>query len=64
MYVKHSILIISAALLLSTVVGCSGDYEDGLQAYNNKDYETAFQLFKSASEQGNTDAQLKLGVSR
>ncbi len=40
----------------------SGDFDDGVQAYNNNDYETAFNLFRKAAEQGEARAQYNLGL--
>jgi len=38
------------------------DYQDGLDAYNRKDYKTAFEKWDSLAEQGNAQAQSNLGV--
>ena len=40
----------------------SGDMEDGLAAYQRKDYATAFTKFRSAAQQGNRDAQTFVGM--
>lgn len=40
----------------------AGDLEDGVNAYNNKDYDSAAKFFSKAAEQGNAQAQLKMGM--
>ena len=37
-------------------------FQDGVNAYNNKDYTTAFNAWISFAKQGNADAQLRVGV--
>jgi len=44
-----------------STVAVGGDFDDGLTAYNAKDYATAFEKFRKAAEAGNTGAQYKLG---
>ena len=39
----------------------ASDFEDGVAAYERKDYATALKEFRSAALQGNRDAQLLLG---
>jgi TPR repeat protein len=39
-----------------------GDLQDGKDAYNRKDYKTAYRLFLPLAEQGNALAQYNLGV--
>ena len=39
------------------------DFEDGVDAFERKDYKEAVRLFRLSAEQGDVDAQLKLGVS-
>ena len=38
------------------------DFQDGLDAYNRKDYKTAYKLFLPLAEQGYAPAQFNLGV--
>ena len=38
------------------------DFQDGLDAYNRKDYKTAYKLFLPLAEQGYAPAQHNLGV--
>ena len=38
------------------------DLQEGLDAYKNKDYETALKLFLPLADDGNTRAQYTLGV--
>ena len=52
-------------LLLFLLVGLSSvyaGYEEGLAAYDRRDYETAFQEFKPLAEQGDELAQYNLGA--
>jgi TPR repeat protein len=59
---KRVILTLALLLGANTVVGAS-DYDDGVEAYDHKDYATAVTLFKRAAEQGSTSAQYNLGVA-
>ena len=59
-----SILIYFSVLLLFLFVGLSPVYagfEEGLDAYNGRDYETAFKEFKPLAEQEHAEAQYYLG---
>ena len=38
------------------------DFQDGLDAYNRKDYKEAVRLFLPLVKQGNAKAQINLGV--
>ncbi len=60
--IKQSILIIFTTLMLFVGVTYSGDFDDGVQAYNNNDYETAFNSFRKAAEQGEARALNNLGL--
>jgi TPR repeat protein len=58
-------LIRTAAFLLSTAVATpttAQDYDKGALAYQAGDYETALQEWRPLAEQGNAQAQVKLGV--
>lgn len=37
-------------------------YQEGLEAYDNSDYETAFSYFRQAAEQGHTNAEYEVGM--
>jgi len=39
----------------------AGDFEDGVAAYDKKDYKTALAKFKKEAEKGLADAQFNLG---
>ena len=39
-----------------------GDFQDGLDAYDRKDYKTAYKLWLPLAEQGNATAQNNLGL--
>jgi len=49
-------------LTVLTAVLFAGDFEDGVKAYNNKDYKTAVALYQKVADQGNVWAQTNLGV--
>ena len=52
------------ALLLTVSLSAHGaeSFDDGVQAVDSGDYETAFRVFFRLAEQGNADAQHNLGV--
>jgi len=54
-------LILVAVLLFGLAAPAWGGFEEGLDAYNEGDYATALKEFLPLAEQGNTDAQVKLG---
>ena len=41
----------------------ANDFQDATDAYDRKDYETAYKLFLPFAEQGDADAQYNLGLS-
>ncbi len=49
-------------LIPFAVTSIQADYQSGLNAYRAGDYETAYKVFITEAEQGNADAQYKLGV--
>jgi TPR repeat protein len=50
------------AILLSwSAVSFAGEYEDGLAAYNRRDYKTAVAMFTKAASKGDAKAQYMLG---
>ena len=55
--------IVMAALLfvLPATAAAAESFNDALEAYSKKDYQTAFQIYKSLAEQGNPRAQNNLG---
>lgn len=55
--------LIGALLLLLTLVTAvqAGPYEDGLAAYERKDYAAALRLWRPLADKGNADAQYRLG---
>jgi uncharacterized protein len=61
-----SITLLSALtfifLLTSSSVIFADDFQDGVDAYNRKDYKTAYQLWLPIAEQGDAEAQYNLGV--
>lgn len=55
-------MIILSSLLGTPSVLLAGDLEDGVTAYEKKDYKTAHEKFKPLAEKGNVSAQFNLGV--
>ena len=54
--------LLAAIMLMTTNTVWAGDYEDGVAAFERKDYATAVEKFTSAAEQGDASAQNTLGV--
>ena len=54
-------IVLTLAVLTAVLFG--GDFEDGMKAYNNKDYKTAMGLYQKAANKGNVLAQNNLGLS-
>jgi len=54
-------LLIVVALVFAHAAW-SGDYEDGVAAFERRDYATAFTKFRSAAQQGNARAQTIVGM--
>ena len=55
--------LIGALLTASLAVSVgAGPLEDGLAAYERKDYAVAFQLLRPLAEQGDASAQAQLGI--
>ena len=55
-------VIIASLLALAFTTAVAGDYEDGLAAYERRDYATAFAKWHRAAQQGFFGAQYSLGV--
>ena len=56
-------LIITLCLALGIfVVGCSDDFQRGVEAYNKGDYATALKEWTPLADQGNVKAQYNLGL--
>jgi len=56
--------ILAALLLLTLAAPASGqDFEKGLRAYEQRDYATALSEWRPLAEQGNIDAQYRLGMA-
>ena len=63
---KTKLLTYLLALTFLFLFGCSSivladDLQDGLDAYDRKDFKTAYKLFLPLAEQGNALAQYNLG---
>ncbi len=52
---------LALAIMALAVPANAGPLEDGLAAYESKDYATALKLWRPLAEQGNADAQNNLG---
>jgi len=61
MQVKHQIAAAMAVLVASSGVAL-GDTAAGMQAFRNKDYQTAFREWKAAAERGQAEAQFDLAL--
>jgi len=53
--------VIAALFTLIFTAAFAGDYEDGMAAYDRKDYATALEKFHSAAQKGIADGQYLLG---
>jgi len=58
---KMQALLATIALLFGINGGSFADFNDGLVAYEKRDYKAAFDEFKPLAEQGDAGAQAKLG---
>ncbi len=57
------VLVLLGLLLVVAAPGCDGNsYEAGLDAFNEGDYTTALNTFRPLAEQGEAQAQFRLGV--
>ncbi len=58
---RHAII---AVLLLTALAGTAvaGPFEDAVSAYERGDYATALREFRVLAEQGNAEAQTRLGT--
>ena len=58
------IVVLTTAFLLlvsGNVIAESNTYNQALEAYNNKDYDTALSIWRQLAADGNADAQYALG---
>ncbi len=53
--------LIQITLILVSVVSCSSQFNEGMEAFKQKDYKLAFDKWKPLAEQGHDDAQYKIG---
>ena len=53
--------VIAALLFVVPAAAQAESFNDALEAYNKKDYQTAFQIYKDLAEKGNVRAQNNLG---
>ena len=60
MKIKHLILIILSLILVVPVV-YADDYQDGVDAFDKKDFKAALKKLKPLAEKGHAKAQNKLG---
>jgi TPR repeat protein len=54
--------LLAAAPMLGPIGVRAGPWEDGMAAYNRRDYVPAVQLFRPLAQQGNAKAQALLGA--
>lgn len=57
----HVIFILIVMCLIAPATIWAG-YDDGIEAYNKADYESALRNLAPLAEQGNSDAQVKVGI--
>ena len=50
------------ALLSVASTAWAGPFEDGMAAYDRKDYATSLRIFRTMAAQGDASAQYNLGV--
>ena len=60
MKIKHLILIILSLILVVPVV-YADDYQDGVDAFDKKDFKAALKKLKPLAEKGHAKAQYELG---
>ncbi len=60
MKIKHLILIILSLILVVPAV-YADDYQDGVDAFDKKDFKAALKKLKPLAEKGHASAQQKLG---
>ena len=53
--------VVGCALSIAAFCAAAGDFEDAVAAHKKGDYATALRLLTPLAEQGNADAQYKLG---
>ena len=58
----RSVCLTFVVLLSNPTIGKSADLQDGLDAYDGGDYETALREWQPLAEQGTSTAQFMLGV--
>ncbi len=56
--------LVAALMFLFATAVWAGDFEDGVTALKNGDYNTAASLFKKAAEQGGATSQHNLGLTQ
>ena len=57
-----AICLAAMALTMGSATSAMADFEAGVKAYDEGDYETALREFKALAEQGDTVAQFNLGL--
>ncbi len=56
-----AVYLMAALLFVLPATAQAASFNEGLDAYNRGDYQTAFQIYKRLAEQGNPRAQNNLG---
>lgn len=58
---KNILAVVLASLLALSSVAWGGPFEEGIAAYDRKDFATALVWFRKVADQGYAIAQLSLG---
>ena len=58
----HSLILAITLLIGSVSAATAQDFDKGFEAYDAGDYQTAVQEWRPLAEQGNSDAQINLGL--
>jgi len=62
MKTKALIFLLPLTFLFLLTSSCSYKFQDATDAFNKKDYKTAYRIFLKLAEQGNAEAQYYLGL--
>ena len=62
MLIKQLVVVPLAILLLTFSVSIADDFDEGVDAYNKGDYQTAMKIWKPLAELGDANAQHNLGL--
>jgi TPR repeat protein len=54
--------LVAAIILITSVIACSDEFSDAVDAHDKGDYNTALKKYKSLARRGDGDAQFNLGL--